>query len=215
LNKILPLVILLSISLIFGNQIPDAFAVTKITKLTMLYKSTSGASATILVNDKNGDSTASMYNTMPSPVTVTDGNTFMVLPMTGDADLKSKTAFYLDLPVDIQFDFNHKNFADPEIHTSCSWKLPNVDDDPKNQFPLTASVTDGGTTHTLILVSWDYPGTDPDCIFNPPDMVGGHGGITDKTSLIVAGAQVSSSWMIPLLVSAVGIGIFVVSYKKE
>ncbi len=47
------------------------------------------------------------------------------------------------------------------------------------------------------------------------DMVGGHGGIPNKTALLVTGAQISASWMIPLLLSAVGIGIFVISYKKE
>ena len=46
-------------------------------------------------------------------------------------------------------------------------------------------------------------------------MIGGHGGIPNKTSLLVAGSQLTASWMIPLLVSAVGIGIFVISYKKE
>jgi hypothetical protein len=45
--------------------------------------------------------------------------------------------------------------------------------------------------------------------------VGGHGGITSKTALLVTGATLNASWMIPLLVSAVGIGIFVVSYKNE
>jgi len=46
-------------------------------------------------------------------------------------------------------------------------------------------------------------------------MIGGHGGIPNKTALLVAGSQLTASWMIPLLVSAVGIGIFVISYKKE
>ncbi len=45
--------------------------------------------------------------------------------------------------------------------------------------------------------------------------VGGHGGIISKTSLLVTGATLNASWMIPLLVSAVGIGIFVITYKKE
>ncbi len=45
--------------------------------------------------------------------------------------------------------------------------------------------------------------------------VGGHGGIISKTSLLVTGATLNASWMIPLLISAVGIGIFVITYKKE
>ena len=46
-------------------------------------------------------------------------------------------------------------------------------------------------------------------------IVGGHGKSIDKTALLVTGSQLTASWMIPLLISAVGIGIFVISYKKE
>ena len=49
----------------------------------------------------------------------------------------------------------------------------------------------------------------------PRDLVGGSGHIIEKTALLVTGSQVTASWMIPLLLSAVGIGIFVISYKKE
>ncbi len=48
----------------------------------------------------------------------------------------------------------------------------------------------------------------------PPDVVGGHGGLIDKTALMVTGAQLSASWMIPVLVSAIGIGVFVVTRKS-
>jgi len=48
-----------------------------------------------------------------------------------------------------------------------------------------------------------------------PGIVGGHGGIISNTSLLVTGATLNASWMIPLLVSAVGIGLFVITYKKE
>jgi len=47
----------------------------------------------------------------------------------------------------------------------------------------------------------------------PDDVVGGHGGPIDKTALMVTGAQLNASWMIPVLVSAIGIGIFVVTRK--
>ncbi len=53
------------------------------------------------------------------------------------------------------------------------------------------------------------------CAPDDDRMVGGHGGIISKTSLLVTGATLNASWMIPLLVSAVGIGIFVITYKKE
>jgi len=45
------------------------------------------------------------------------------------------------------------------------------------------------------------------------DLVGGHGGITDNTALLVAGATLNASWMLPLIVSAIGIGVFVVTRK--
>jgi len=48
----------------------------------------------------------------------------------------------------------------------------------------------------------------------PPDVVGGHGGPIDKTALMVTGAQLSASWMIPVLISAIGIGVFVVTRKS-
>jgi hypothetical protein len=47
----------------------------------------------------------------------------------------------------------------------------------------------------------------------PDDMVGGHGGITDNTALLVSGSHLTASWMIPLIVSAIGIGVFVVTRK--
>jgi len=47
----------------------------------------------------------------------------------------------------------------------------------------------------------------------PGDMVGGHGGITDNTALLVSGSHLTASWMIPLLVSAIGIGVFVFTRK--
>jgi len=47
----------------------------------------------------------------------------------------------------------------------------------------------------------------------PDDMVGGHGGITDNTALLVSGSHLTASWMIPLLVSAIGIGVFVFTRK--
>ncbi len=62
---------------------------------------------------------------------------------------------------------------------------------------------------------------DPDCMatshvdyfFEPGDMVGGHGGITDNTALLVSGSHLTASWMLRLIVSAIGIGDFVVTRK--
>jgi len=46
------------------------------------------------------------------------------------------------------------------------------------------------------------------------DVVGGEFSPIDSTSLLVAGAQ-SFSWMIPVIVSVIGIGLFVASRKSE
>ncbi len=53
------------------------------------------------------------------------------------------------------------------------------------------------------------------CAPDDDRMVGGSGHIIDNTSLLVTTSQLSASWMIPLLVTAVGIGLFVITYKKE
>jgi len=45
------------------------------------------------------------------------------------------------------------------------------------------------------------------------ELVGGYGGITDNTALLVSGSHLTASWMIPLIVSAIGIGVFVVTRK--
>jgi len=201
--------VILSLSVILllanGSAIPDVFAPgPKISELTMLYESTSGASATLTVTDSNDDPVDDAYNTIPNPVTVSDGDAFMVLPMDGDDDLKAKTAFYVN---GIQFDFNHKNGDDPEIHTSCSAPMPSGDDPL-----LTADVIDSGITHTLTLVSWEYDGDDEDCIFIPPTVVlivGGAVSPIDTTSLLLAGAQMNSAWLIPVIVSVIGIGIVI------
>ena len=52
-----------------------------------------------------------------------------------------------------------------------------------------------------------------DYFFEPDDMVGGYGGITDNTALLVSGSHLTASWMIPLIVAAIGIGAFVFTRK--
>jgi len=44
-------------------------------------------------------------------------------------------------------------------------------------------------------------------------LVGGHGGITDNTALLVSGSHLIASWMLPVIVSAIGIGVFVFTRK--
>ena len=47
-----------------------------------------------------------------------------------------------------------------------------------------------------------------------PVVVGGEGLSIDSTALILAGAQ-SATWMIPVILSIIGIGVFVISKKSE
>src|SRR3990172_4831717 len=56
---------------------------------------------------------------------------------------------------------------------------------------------------------------DPSCIITPPEpIVGGTFLPIESTALILAGAQ-STTWMIPVVLSVIGIGLFVVSRKSE
>ena len=73
-----------------------------------------------------------------------------------------------------------------------------------------------GTTVAMVLEDFD---TGENCMdlshvdYVKDGMVGGHGGITDNTALLVSGSHLTASWMIPLLVSAIGIGVFIVTRK--
>jgi len=74
--------------------------------------------------------------------------------------------------------------------------------------PDTATVTHVGLTVSdmeAVAFELDVP---------PPPPVGGEYLPIDSTSLLVAGAQ-SFSWMIPVVLSVLGIGLFVVSRKPE
>ena len=68
------------------------------------------------------------------------------------------------------------------------------------------TVTDKMLTDCMATSHVDY-------VVEPWDMVGGHGGITDNTALLVSGSHLTASWMLPLIVSAIGIGVFVVTRK--
>ena len=87
-------------------------------------------------------------------------------------------------------------------HTSCSKQLK------VGNFML--MIADNNNIHKLTVLSVEGS-TDPEC--EEADIVGGHGGITDNTALLVSGSHLTASWMIPLLVSAIGIGVFIVTRK--
>jgi len=77
-------------------------------------------------------------------------------------------------------------------------------------------VTPGGIQGFLIdgytIDDLQFPG--PDCDLQDDTVIGGKIIPIESTSLILAGAQ-SFSWMIPLVLSVLGIGLFVVSRKSK
>jgi len=198
-------VLVLSISLLIGNQVPDAFGVKPMT-ITLEY---TGPGATIRVED-NKTPVANTHPTDPcgngtptppctTPVDVLGGEQFTVHPATG-MDLESVTHFFINGD---EFFWDNKNDGKTGLHTSCSAQLiGEVSDLLVGQHTLKVLSQEGGSK----------AGTDF-CTNLPPDMIGGHGGITDNTALLVSGSHLTASWMIPLIVSAIGIGVFVVTRK--
>jgi len=194
-------------SLIMVNQLPDAYGAppTSITMEVTVHPG--GPTKTVHVEDKNSltDPTDPCDNpaiagpcTVPLELTAV-GQTFTVFAAGGD--LTNETFFYLGTTSgDPLFIFTNK--GGPDLHTSCSAIL------------IGETGTVGGYTLKVISEQGGSGNNCPD-ISDPNGKVGGHGGITSKTSLLVTGATLNASWMIPLLVSAVGIGIFVITYKKE
>jgi len=210
LNKILPLVLVLSLVLVIGNQVQDAYGSSPNT-LTMEVTAVPVIPPTITVHVEDKDDNTDPTNPCDNPAvaaTCTDplqliavGQTFTVFAAGGD--LTNETFFYLgtDATGD-EFEFTNKNQNPSEgkvsLHTSCSAPL----------IGETGSI--GG--YTLKVIS-QQGGSGSHCP-DPPDIVGGHGGPIDKTALMVTGAQLNASWMIPVLVSAIGIGLFVVTRKS-
>jgi hypothetical protein len=200
-------VLVLSISLLIGNQVPDAFG-AKPQSITVRYN---GGGGTLSVEDKDGATsfTDPCGGVAPcaADFAVVDGDVITVYSSSGvGPSLESETRFFID---GSEFFFGNKpdknNVATPPLHTSCSAPqlLGVVGTIP---FPPGMPVTD-----TITVLS-QIGGSGADCT-SPPDIVGGHGGPIDKTALMVTGAQLSASWMIPVLISAIGIGVFVVTRK--
>jgi len=198
LNKILPLVIVLSMSLIMGNQLQDAYGASP-TSIEM--EITSGPVFPITIHVENKDNNIAltdpcdvgMVGPCAAPVVLSLGDKFFVHPAAGKSDLTNDSHFFNDFTGN---EFFFTNRGGPELHTSCSQPL----------------VGETGTIDGYLLtVLSQQGGSGSNC---PDVVVGGHGGPIDKTSLLVTGAQLNASWMIPVLVSAIGIGLFVVTRKS-
>jgi len=144
------------------------------------------------------------YNTSPSDipnpptddvVTVVNGAIVEVLPVTGKPTLEAETCFFIGAT---QIIFNNKA-GSACLHTSCS-------------APLIAGVTFGqypafpaAPTHTILVTEINGPDLGDDCL----EVVGGSGFVIDSTALLVTGAQMSAAWMIPVIVSGIGIAIVI------
>jgi len=199
LNKILPLVLVLSISLIMGNQIPDAFGAKAI---TIVMEITSGPAFPVTIHVENKNSLTAPTDPCDggtpgpcaTPVVLAVLDTFTVHPASGETNLTTETHFYLGA-TSASPEFVFTNKGGTSLHTSCSAPL------------IGETGTIGGYTLTVLS---QQGGSGTSC----PEVVGGHGGPIDKTSLLVTGAQLNASWMIPLLISAIGIGLFVVTRKS-
>jgi len=189
-------VLVLSLVLIIGNQIPDAFA-AKPSSITVQYAGTGGS---LFVTEDGGPGSLlspCVGGGCPSTTAVTGGEIITVSSSSGELD--SKTHFFIN---GNEFVFVQSKGGD-ELHTSCSATqlLGVVGTEPNSGDTITVLSQIGGS------------GNDCDAPPPPPDIVGGHGGPIDKTALMVTGAQLSASWMIPVLISAIGIGVFVVTRK--
>jgi len=111
----------------------------------------------------------------------------------------------------ISFRLNNVEVATRDFENLVAVNL--FGDNSANRFaPITSAVL--GTTFDEVWVIHDGSGAVDNIEYEKCDVVGGAPHIIDKTALLVTGAQVSASWMIPLLVSAIGIGVFVVTRKE-
>ncbi len=103
-----------------------------------------------------------------------------------------------------------------QVGATRAWEsLPGIGalgDRSANTFNTITAASQGGSWDK-VEIRFDGSGAVDNITFQECDVIGGHGKLMDKTSLLVSGAQLTSSWMIPLLVSSIGIGVFVVTRK--
>jgi len=179
---------------------PDAFAAKPISVVIQY----NGPGATVNVQkdanvspDTNDQNNLDPCDTSATPcdttVTVADGETFKILPITGRPTLESDSCFFVG---GSKILFNNKPSSSKNcLHTSCS-------------APLIAGVTtdsDPGP-HMFLVVDILGTGLGDDCM---PAVVGGSGFVIDKTALLLATAQTNALWLIPVIASAIVIGIVI------
>jgi len=145
------------------------------------------------------------YTTTPdgdqTGVIVSDGDVIQVTPGTSPT-----TKNFPDLGTNSRFSVagvtllvietaDDQTAGNDKLHTSCSKQL----------LPEITMV--GASDHKLTVVEVFGAEDDPDC--PPPDVIGGTGFAIDKTALLLATAQTNALWLIPVIASAIVIGIVI------
>ncbi len=114
----------------------------------------------------------------------------------------------LDTPIELEAGTNYW-FG---LHLSNDFNVDNIFWEHTSEvIGLTAWESAGGTFDNWISQSLRF------AFFltgSPPEIVGGENLSIDSTALLLASAQ-STTWMIPLVLSVLGIGLFVASRKSE
>jgi len=144
------------------------------------------------------------YTTTPNGdqlgVMVSDGDVIQVTPGTSP-----QTKNFPDLGTNSRFSVagvtllvietaDDQAAGNDKLHTSCSKQL------------LPGITMVGAGDHTLTVIEVFGAEDDPDC---PPPIVGGTGFAIDKTALLLATAQTNALWLIPVIASAIVIGIVI------
>jgi len=103
-----------------------------------------------------------------------------------------------------------------QVGATRAWEsLPGIGalgDRTANTFNTITAASQGGSWDKVKII-FDGSGAVDNITFQECDVIGGHGKVMDKTALLVSGAQLTASWMIPLLLSSIGIGVFIFTKK--
>jgi len=137
-----------------------------------------------------------------TPVDVLNGEQFIVHPATG-MDLESVTHFFIGTDSSgPEFFWNNKGDGKMGLHTSCSAQLiGEVSDLLSDLHTLKVLSQEGGSKEGTEFCT-NPPTT-------PPRIVGGELLPIDTTMVLLGATKTTASWMIPVLVSAIGIGIVI------
>jgi len=148
---------------------------------------------------------------------ITPSTVMLTLDKGATSDIISKV---IDCDSDILTDDASSDCQNKGIDVSIfNFQTPNPSEiDFNERFTNTGGAP--GQTHCEVTFLVEFENNDPNVLLiqevwiTTPEIVGGKFLPIDTTSLLVAGAS-SSAWMIPVILSVLGIGLFVVSRKSE